>query len=166
MDKLLRLSQEEVVWCEDHSLAFDEKSYLSANSESHNTTNPKVWLFTLEQWQLARTKLDLTGIRCGLMLDADVDLSDFVEDLPEFSVVVIDFPHFNDGRGFSLGAQLREHYRYKGEMRAAGYLLVDQLNYLQRCGFDSFSFRNDVDPDTAVSALGDFSISYQPSVVS
>ncbi len=164
MDKLLQLAQGKAGWCVDHSIEFDEKSYLSDAASSPSTSDSKVWLFTLAQWQLARKKLDLTGIHCGLMLDADADLSDIAEDLPRFSVVVIDFPHFNDGRGFSLGAQLREHYQFRGEMRAAGYLLVDQLNYLLRCGFDSFAFRNQVDPETAVAALSDFSDSYQPSV--
>lgn len=164
MDKLLQLHQGKAGWFQDHSIAFDEKSYLSSCEESPQVDDAKVWLFTLEQWQLTHNKLDLADVACGLLLDADADLSDVAEDLSQFAVVVIDFPHFNDGRGFSLGAQLREHYQYKGEMRAAGYLLIDQLNYLLRCGFDSFSFRNEVDSDTAVSALGDFSDSYQPSV--
>ncbi|MAZ86902.1 MAG: oxidoreductase [Cellvibrionaceae bacterium] len=164
MDKLLQLDQGKSGWSVDRSIEFDERSYLSADQNSPSASDSKVWLFTLSQWQLARHKLDLTGIHCGLLLDADADLSDIAEDLPRFGVVVIDFPHFNDGRGFSLGAQLREHYQFRGEMRAAGYLLVDQLNYLLRCGFDSFSFRNNVDPETAVSALSDFSDSYQPSV--
>ncbi|WP_440958189.1 phosphoadenylyl-sulfate reductase [Oceanicaulis sp. LC35] len=50
--------------------------------------------------------------------------------------VVIRFPTFKDGRGFSLAALLRRS-GYEGELRAAGPLLPDQVDDLLRMGFDA-----------------------------
>lgn len=50
--------------------------------------------------------------------------------------VVIRFPTFKDGRGFSLAALLRRS-GYEGELRAVGPLLPDQVDDLLRMGFDA-----------------------------
>ena len=50
--------------------------------------------------------------------------------------VVIRFPTFKDGRGFSLAALLRRS-GYDGELRATGPLLPDQIDDLLRMGFDA-----------------------------
>ena len=42
------------------------------------------------------------------------------------------FPQFTDGRGYSIGALLRERYGFTGELRAIGDVLRDQLFYLAR----------------------------------
>ncbi len=51
--------------------------------------------------------------------------------------IVIRFPTFKDGRGFSLAARLREHAGYEGELQAAGDILPDQARHLIRVGFDA-----------------------------
>jgi hypothetical protein len=38
---------------------------------------------------------------------------------------------------------LRSRYEWKGELRAIGDVLRDQLNYMHRCGFDAFALRAD-----------------------
>ena len=45
-----------------------------------------------------------------------------------------------DGTGFSTGSLLRETFNFKGELRATGEILPDQMDYLSRCGFDAISF--------------------------
>lgn len=70
----------------------------------------------------------------------------------------IRFASFKDGRGFSLAAMLRER-GYTGELRAVGDILPDQLDMLQRSGFDA------VLPDAGRSARWTrtgFSRAYQP----
>ncbi|MBD3894380.1 DUF934 domain-containing protein [Halomonas sp. ML-15] len=79
-------------------------------------------------------------------------------------LVAIDFPAFTDGRGYSLARLLRERYGYQGEVRAIGDVLVDQLYYMSRCGFDALALRDDQHLDDALRALGAFSVSYQPGV--
>lgn len=66
-----------------------------------------------------------------------------------------------DGRSFSTARLLRDAYGFKGELRAIGGIIRDQLFYLKRCGFDSFSLADDIDAEAAVASLSDFSESYQ-----
>jgi len=98
-------------------------------------------IFTLAQWQElnahARDDRPL-----GLLLSPGQDLQTILPDLDRFSLVVIDFPKFTDGRGYSLARKLRGHYGYASELRARGEILFDQLQLLARCGFDSFEITN------------------------
>ncbi len=84
--------------------------------------------------------------------------------LNELSVVAIDFPQFTDGRGYSIARLLRERYGYKGELRAVGEVLRDNLFYLSRCGFDSFALTDQTDLEGAIDYLSAFSDGYQASV--
>lgn len=85
------------------------------------------------------------------------------DDLDVLPLVAIDFPVFSDGRGFSYGRTLREHYQFKGEVRAIGEFIRDQLYYLSRCGFDAYALTTS-DPEAALGSLRDFSDSYQASI--
>ena len=76
----------------------------------------------------------------------------------------VNFPQFTDGRGYSIARLLRERYGWRGELRAIGDVLRDQLFYLSRCGFDAFALRDDQDPHAALTAFDDFSEAYQASV--
>ena len=71
---------------------------------------------------------------------------------------------FVDGRGYTLARLLRERHGYRGELRAIGDVLRDQLYYLSRCGFDAFAMRADQVPQQALSAFDEFSEAYQASV--
>src|SRR5947209_19929373 len=48
-------------------------------------------------------------------------------------LVEVDFPRFRDGRGYSSARILRE-MGYRGELKAVGDVLVDQLLFMRRCG--------------------------------
>ena len=77
------------------------------------------------------------GGALGLALDSDENLAGLEGDLPRFALVVLRFPKFSDGRGYSLARRLRDVHGYAGELRAAGEVLRDQLGFLRRAGFDS-----------------------------
>lgn len=79
-------------------------------------------------------------------------------------LIAVEFPVFKDGRGFSSANLLRTRYGFRGDLRAIGDILIDQLFYLRRVGFTSFALRVDQDPDTAVAALRTFTDVYQASV--
>lgn len=98
-------------------------------------------------------------------LTSDTELSqDLADRLAGAPLIAIDFPAFTDGRGYTLARLLRERYGYQGEVRAIGDVLVDQLYYMSRCGFDALALREDQHLDDALRALGAFSVSYQPGV--
>jgi uncharacterized protein (DUF934 family) len=59
---------------------------------------------------------------------------------PYFSglaLVVVNFPAFTDGRSYSQARQLRLD-GYRGEVRATGNILPDQLQFMLQVGVDSF----------------------------
>ncbi|MGB5063692.1 MAG: DUF934 domain-containing protein, partial [Candidatus Competibacter sp.] len=72
-------------------------------------------------------------------------------------------PKFSDGRAYSQARLLRERHGYRGEIRAVGDVLRDQLFFMARCGFDAFEPRADRSLEDALAAFGDFSASYQPA---
>ena len=80
-------------------------------------------------------------------------------------LIGVRFPTFNDGRGYSTASLLRTRHRWRGELRAIGDVLQDQLFFLRRVGFDSFALRADRNPQRALKAFSTFSDSYQGSVV-
>jgi uncharacterized protein (DUF934 family) len=91
-------------------------------------------------------------------------LVESVGDANRLPLVAINFPRFADGRGYSFATLLRQRYGYKGELRAIGDVLHDQLFYLKRCGFDAFAVRADRNIEDALRGLNDFSEPYQSAV--
>ena len=85
----------------------------------------------------------------GLLLEPSTDL-DSLGDVGRFALIALVFPKFSDGRAYSLGHQLRVAHGFKGELRAVGDVLFDQLQLMRRCGFDTFEIR-----DPATRALLD-----------
>lgn len=79
-------------------------------------------------------------------------------------VIAVQFPKFGDGRGYSTAALLRSRHDWRGELRAIGDVLRDQLFFMKRVGFDSFALRPDRNIEEALASLSDFSDSYQGSV--
>ena len=85
-------------------------------------------------------------------------------DLDRFAVVAVDFPKFTDGRGYSIAYNLRMRLAYKGELRAIGDVLRDQLFAMHRVGFDAYATREDRSIHDALKGLTVFSEVYQGSV--
>jgi len=108
----------------------------------------------------------LAGVRpVGLWLAPDQDPADAVELFDRIDIIAVNFPSFTDGRGYSTAALLRTRHGWRGELRAIGDVLQDQLFYLRRVGFDAFALRADRDPHKALKAFSTFSDSYQSAVV-
>jgi phosphoadenosine phosphosulfate reductase len=74
----------------------------------------------------------------GLLVAPADRVEDVAADLGRFASVAISFPAFSDGRGYSSARLLVERYRYRGELRAVGDVLMDQLTLMRRCGFKAF----------------------------
>jgi uncharacterized protein (DUF934 family) len=98
----------------------------------------------------------------GVWLAPTDDPSALAPHLAAVPLVAVQFPKFSDGRGYSIAAQLRRS-GYRGDLRAIGEVLVDQLFMLKRVGFTSFSLRGDQGEDDARAALVRYSDAYQPA---
>ena len=121
-------------------------------------------LVPLHLWREHAHALKARDGGLGIWLDADEAVEEIADDLQYFQVVALNFPVFTDGRHYSSARLLRERYGYKGEVRAIGDVLRDQLFYMRRCGFDAFAVRPDRDPYDALQSLKDFSVTYQAAV--
>jgi uncharacterized protein (DUF934 family) len=116
-----------------------EDRWITVGEEDPLPANAPI-LVSLEVWRNRHAELLSRGAPLGVVLESDA-LAEAVEvDLPQLALVAINFPSFGDGRGFSTARILRERYGYSGELRAAGYVIRDQVTYLKRCGFDAFEF--------------------------
>ncbi|MBS1053259.1 DUF934 domain-containing protein [Gluconobacter kondonii] len=87
--------------------------------------------------------------------------------LNRLDLVVLRFPIFRDGRGFTQARELREYLRFSGEIRAEGHILPDQAAFLRRCGVDSVVLpkNGNGDPDLWEKQLRQFPVAYQRSVL-
>ncbi len=65
----------------------------------------------------------------------------------------LNFPKFSDGRAFSQAFLLRRRLGFKGEIRAVGDVLVDQLAQMERSGFDVAVLRADQSLEIAQRVL-------------
>lgn len=73
----------------------------------------------------------------GLLLKTGETLDGLDEHINHFSLIVLDIPKYNDGRAYSTARILRDRHGFRGELRAQGDVLRDQINALHRCGFDA-----------------------------
>lgn len=119
-------------------------------------------LLPLAVW-LAR-KNELKAAQVGVWLAAGEGPEDIADDLGQLALIGVDFPKFTDGRGYSAARLLRERYGFKGEIRAIGDVLPDQLFYMTRCGIDAFALRADKDAEKALALFDTFSNAYQTGV--
>lgn len=119
-------------------------------------------LVPLKVW-LAQREALLHRADIGVWFASDERAEDLQNDAEKLPVIAVDFPKFADGRGYSIAFNLRNRCNYRGELRAIGDVLRDQLFYLQRVGFDAFAIRADKDILDALNGLNDFSLSYQAS---
>jgi phosphoadenylyl-sulfate reductase (thioredoxin) len=70
-------------------------------------------------------------------LSNDVDLEKVGPQLPKLKTILVNFPSYADGRGFSIARQLRKTYGFTGAIIADGPLIPDQYAMALQCGFDA-----------------------------
>ncbi len=92
------------------------------------------------------------GNFAAVRIDPGEDARDLVPHLGRLKLVEVAFPKFRDGRGYSSARILREA-GFTGEIRAAGDVLVDQIEFMRRVGFDSFAPDKPLDPKVVQATL-------------
>jgi uncharacterized protein (DUF934 family) len=115
-------------------------------------SNSALLEFSLDDWLSAGCPE-----RSSVIVDGAAELEGHYAQLLSPARIVIHFPVFMDGRGFSHARKLRER-GFAGELVAGGDVLPDQWPFLKRCGFDGL-----LDPAFTEGAeqLPGFSNSYQ-----
>jgi len=120
-------------------------------------------LVSLTQWREHRAALLARDERLGLRLQSDEKPASVSDDLQHFDLVALEFPTFRDGRAYSSARLLRERYGYAGELRAVGDVLLEQLHFMHRVGFNSFELDTDDAAREWQIAASDISVWYQPT---
>jgi len=118
----------------------------------------------LPVWLSRREEIIARKQPFGVWLDSSEGPEAIAGDLEHFALIAVNFPKFTDGRGFSIARLLRERYAYRGEIRAIGDVLQDQLFFMKRCGIDAYALREDKNIEKALAGLRAFSESYQAAV--
>ncbi|WP_269583730.1 DUF934 domain-containing protein [Roseibium sp. Sym1] len=78
------------------------------------------------------------GGKTAVIVEAGDDVEPVEPYLDRLALVAVDFPSFADGRGFSAARVLREQIGYKGDIRAVGKYILDQVPLARRCGVTTF----------------------------
>ncbi len=97
----------------------------------------------------------------AVIIEPDEEVEAIAAELQRIDAIAINFPVFNDGRGYSSASMLRRKYGYSGELRAVGDVRVDELEQMVRCGFDAFQLAEGQNRELALTRLGGFTFSYQ-----
>ncbi|WP_339847516.1 DUF934 domain-containing protein [uncultured Halopseudomonas sp.] len=134
---------------------------LPADTTLEGLSNSDDLIVPLELWLEHAHALKARDGGLGVWLNSDEEVEAIADDLEHFQVVALNFPVFSDGRSYSNARLLRDRYGYKGEVRAIGDVLRDQLFLMKRCGFDAYVIREDRNAEEALQSLKDFSEVYQ-----
>ena len=124
-------------------------------------------IVTLKRWLAERDALAGRESPVGVAVEAGADAQAHLADLAERPLVALAFEKFGDGRAFSYARLLRDRYGFKGELRATGDVLIDEIPLMLRCGFTAFEVTNE--PTIRALQAGRLpgpAIHYQPASVS
>lgn len=94
-------------------------------------------------------------------LPNDADPLDYAAELAGAARVDLHFPSFTDGRAYSQAYLVRRRLGFKGDLRATGEVLVDQLLQMERTGFSSAVLKEGADSAEARRQLERYSAFYQ-----
>lgn len=125
-------STEPRVWttkgfAEDHWHFIDDETPLPIEGRA---------IVSLSRWREEQMALAGSGVPLGIVVQSSEALDFETDDVDRLALIALAFPKFTDGRAYSTARRLREH-GYKGEIRATGDVLLDQVPLMLRCGFDS-----------------------------
>lgn len=118
-------------------------------------------IVSLKRWQEERADLIARADGLGVRLAAADHAGAVAADIPFLALIALEFPSFRDGRAYSTARLLRERFGFKGELRAVGNVLRDQLLFMHRCGIDAFEVKDAAAVDEWKQAMSEISVFYQ-----
>jgi uncharacterized protein (DUF934 family) len=120
-------------------------------------------LVSLARFRRDRDALLARNTPLGVRLQSSENPQMLGSDLHHFALVALEFPKFRDGRAFSWARMLRTRLGFKGEIRAVGDFLYDQINYQHRVGFNAWEVPDNFTIAMFQRALTEMTDVYQPS---
>lgn len=144
----------------DKQLVDNTWTFIDDDSEFGNNGDITV---SLNRWESHKQQLAHRTGRTGIRLNPGDHTEELAGTLNGVELIELNFPVFTDGRPFSHARLLRSRLGYRGEIRAVGHYLPDQIFYLARVGVNAFQLKNKSQVPLALSCLGDFTVRYQAS---
>ena len=117
----------------------------------------------LNLWLENKAEIKARDGLTAVQIAADETAEELADDLNDIDIVVLPFVSYVDGRSYSHAFKLRTRFDYKGQIRAIGEVLFDQLDFLTRSGCDAFELPEGDNLETALRAFNEYSEVYQPS---
>lgn len=99
----------------------------------------------------------------GVWLSSTDNVLELAGKLDHIQLIVIDFPVYTDGRGYTQARLLRTQLGFSGELRATGDVRPDQILFMARAGIDTFDFPEQPDTTLVTDILSRFTVNYQPT---
>jgi uncharacterized protein (DUF934 family) len=109
---------------------------------------------------VALTDFSAASNTAAVRIDPGDDARALLPHLAGLRLIEVSFPKYRDGRGYS-SAQIVRQAGYTGELRAVGDVLIDQIVFLHRAGFDSFAPEKPLDRAAVDVVLARFPQVYQ-----
>jgi uncharacterized protein (DUF934 family) len=98
-------------------------------------------IVSLARWRRDQAVLLDHGQPVGIAVGSAETIDAATDNIAALALIALDFPKFTDGRAYSTAKRLREA-GYRGELRATGDVLLDQLPLMLQSGFDTFEITN------------------------
>ena len=142
---------------------FREDPYVTAESLEAAGEAPAI-ILPLAVWLgLEENVRHATNRKIGVSLAPGESIEPLLPLLDTIPVIALQFPAFNDGRSYSKAEMLKNQHQFKGELRAVGDVLIDQVAYMLRTGFDTLKVTHAVTlTRLADHNLHDTPVYYQP----
>ncbi len=120
-------------------------------------------IVSLKRWRREAEALRARGV--GVEIDAGPEAQAALAEVADRPLVALKFDKFGDGRAFSYAILLRERYGFRGDLRAIGDVLLDEIPLMLRCGFSSFEISNGATLHALQEGrLPTFPVAYQPGL--
>jgi uncharacterized protein (DUF934 family) len=117
--------------------SFVEDEWRTVTADEALPTDRPV-ILPLARWRAERMALSDRNTAVGVSISPGEAIDDVVQELAQLPLVALVFPRYTDGRAYSTANLLRTRHGFAGELRAVGDVLLDQIQLMRRCGFDSF----------------------------
>ena len=98
-------------------------------------------IVSLARWRRDQAALLEQRQPIGIAVGSADTIEIETDNITALALIALDFPKFTDGRSYSTAKRLRDA-GYKGELRATGDVLLDQLALMLQSGFDTFEIAN------------------------
>ncbi|KFB08403.1 DUF934 domain-containing protein [Nitratireductor basaltis] len=143
---------------------FKENAYTRVETLEDGAASARM-LVTLETFlSFEDAQREMIISRIGVELQPGEAVDALLPYLARLPMIALAFPAYTDGRSYSKAQLLRERHGYKGELRATGDVLLDQVAHMLRVGFTVLEVSHQPTIERlARGDLGGIAHAYQPA---